>query len=63
MIRWPLMWKSTADEIRLENYTLRDALRNANEELRKHRTLIAGLRTGQTEVVNDLERILKGARQ
>jgi hypothetical protein len=53
---WPLMWKRGHDAVARENYTLRDALRSANEELSKHRRLIAGLRTGQTEVIQQVEK-------
>ncbi len=35
-----------ARKTQLENYTLRDALREANKELYKHRRLIASLRDG-----------------
>lgn len=52
---WPLMWKSNHEEVRRENYTLRDALRSSNQELAKHRRLIAGLRSGQTEVLKSVE--------
>jgi hypothetical protein len=48
---WPLMWRSTYEQVRRENYTLRDALREANAELLKHRKLIAGLRNGSIDLV------------
>lgn len=41
------MWKTTHEDIHeavhRENYTLRDALREANNEVRRHRKLIAEL--------------------
>lgn len=47
-MRWPFMLKSTHEEtfekVRLENYTLRDALKEANAELVRHRKALSGLR-------------------
>lgn len=41
------MWKATHEDVHegvhRENYTLRDALREANNEVRRHRKLIAEL--------------------
>jgi hypothetical protein len=54
---WPFMLRSTHDAVRVENYTLRDALREANKELVKHRQLLAGLRNGQVDVVRVLDRM------
>lgn len=48
---WPLMWRSNHEAVRRENYTLRDALREANAELLKHRRLIGGLREGSIDLV------------
>lgn len=39
-MKWPFVWRATYDEVKLENFTLRDALRNANTELRKHKVTI-----------------------
>lgn len=56
---WPLMWKSDHRAVEMENHTLRDALREANAEVRKHRNLLATLRTGQREATEQLERVFK----
>jgi hypothetical protein len=45
------MWRSYHEAVRRENYTLRDALREANKELLKHRQLISGLRTWSIDLV------------
>lgn len=55
---WPFMLKSTHETVRRENWELRGALNRVNEELRKHRLLIGGLRTQQPEVVRAVEKIL-----
>ena len=52
------MLRSTYEDVQRENYTLRDALREANNELRKHRNLISGLRDGRVDVTRSLERVL-----
>lgn len=41
-----------ARKTQLENYTLRDALREANKELYRHRRLIASLRDGDDHTTN-----------
>lgn len=51
-MEWPLMWKSDHRKTQVENHVLRDALREANSELRKHRVLIAALRDGDDHVTN-----------
>lgn len=56
-IRWPLMWVSTHEAVRLENYTLRDVLREANRELRKHKELLAGLQNGTIDIVAILDKV------
>lgn len=56
-ISWPLMLKSSHEAVRAENYLLRDALREANAELRKHRMLIANLRDGNKDTADTLARI------
>lgn len=48
------MLRSTHENVRRENYTLRDALYNANAELLKHRRLLAGIRNGCIDVVKIL---------
>jgi hypothetical protein len=54
---WPFMLKSSHLAVQRENYTLRDALREANKELAKHRRLLSGLRSGQIDVVRTLNKI------
>lgn len=61
-MRWPFMLKSTHEAVRRENYTLRDALREANKELLKHRQLLGGIRSGQIDVVTTLDRIMEKKR-
>lgn len=56
---WPFMLRSTHEAVRRENYTLRDALREANVELARHRKLLAGIRSGAVDVVGVLERMGK----
>jgi len=43
--------------MRRENYTLRDALREANNEIKRHRRLLADIQSGRTDVVRILEKI------
>jgi len=54
-LKWPLMLVSTHERVRLENYTLRDALREANRELLKHRQLIAALKSGHEQTSKQFE--------
>jgi hypothetical protein len=56
--KWPLMFKSNHRAVKLENMTLRDALREANNELRKHRTTLAMLGQGDSAVTVQVERVL-----
>lgn len=55
---WPfiVMRRHTLRMLKLENSTLRTDLGNAMVELRKHRVLIAGLRTGEPEITKAMER-------
>lgn len=55
---WPFVLRSTYERVRAENSTLRDALREANNELRKHRLLIDGIAKGTPDVIDKLERVL-----
>jgi hypothetical protein len=55
-LRWPFMLKSTHRAVQAENYLLRDALKEANAELRKHRILISGLRNAHSDTV---EKVMK----
>lgn len=58
-MRWPLILRRDYDALRTENYVLREALRDANAELHRHRMLIGGLRSGQSETLDKLDRVLK----
>lgn len=58
-IQWPLVWRSSHDRLLRENFELRGAIRSANEELLKHRKLLAGLRTGHIEITRAVEDILR----
>ena len=55
---WPFILKSTHRAVRLENQTLRDALREANHELRKCRQFIGSLGAGEESTTEQLERVL-----
>lgn len=57
--QWPFVWRSDYNAVRLENYTLRDALRNSNAELHKHRRLLAQLRAGEQTATEAVERALQ----
>lgn len=50
--------RSAYDKLKLENYTLRDALRDANEDLRRHRVLLAAMRDGDPETTRQIEKVL-----
>lgn len=51
------MLKSTHEEVRKENGFLRSALNEANKELLKHKKLVAGIQSGQIDVVKILDKI------
>jgi hypothetical protein len=57
-MRWPwmLIRKDDYRLLKLENSTLREDMKNAVVELRKHRMLLASLSTGSPEVTEALER-------
>ena len=59
---WPFMLRSTHEAVRRENVFLRDALNEANKEIRKHRTLLGGLRVGHQDTVDKLEKVLSKGR-
>lgn len=61
-MQWPFILKSTHLAVQRENYTLRDALREANKELLKHRQFVAGIRSGQIDVVKTLDKMSTLAR-
>lgn len=56
---WPWVTRSRYETVKRENYTLRDALREANAELRRHRALIAGLRAGDERMTAAVERAIR----
>jgi hypothetical protein len=56
---WPLVWRSSHDALKRENFELRGAIRMANAELQKHRMLIVGLKTGQPEITAAFEKAIK----
>ncbi len=64
MLKWPEWLRRLAvpaheaRHLQVENFTLRDALREANIELLAHRRLIAGLRSGQADVTQAVQRIV-----
>jgi len=58
---WPFILKSNHVAVQRENYTLRDALREANKELAKHRQLLAGIRAGQVDIVRVLDKMSERA--
>lgn len=49
---WPWVTRHRYETVKQENYTLRDALREANNELWKHRQLLAGLRAGDQSMTD-----------
>ena len=53
---WPFVLKSTYEKVRRENVLLKDALHEANKEIRKHRLLLGGLRTQQPDIVKAVEK-------
>lgn len=55
---WPLAWRSTCRVLERENYSLRDALRENNAELRKYRMLVGGLRDGNSAITAAVEKIV-----
>ena len=55
---WPLMLKSNHETVRRENFHLRGALRQANDELRKHRLLLGSLRDGHEATTAAVERAI-----
>jgi hypothetical protein len=54
--KWPLMLVSNHEKVRVENCLLRDALKEANAELRKHRVLLASLKQGNIETTDKVMR-------
>lgn len=62
-MKFPFVARSDYESLQTENHMLRDALRNANDELRKHRQLINDLRVGLPETMAKFERALKKGRR
>jgi hypothetical protein len=56
---WPWVTRRRYEDVKQENYTLRDALREANKELLKHRTLLAGLRAGDQRMTAAVEKAIR----
>lgn len=55
-IPWTLIRKDELRLLKLENATLREDMKNAVVELRKHRMLIASLATGEPEITIAMEK-------
>ena len=58
---WLRRWAVPAHEARMrgvENMMLRDALREAHDELRRHRLLLGSLRAGHEDVTRAVERVI-----
>lgn len=60
--RSPFVLRRTYDRLRVENFTLRSALHEANQELRNYRRLVGSLREGNESVTRQVQRILKEPR-
>lgn len=55
--RTPFVSRHEFDLLKIENMTLRDALRNANAELLKHRRLIADIRDGDGNAFDRIRKV------
>lgn len=55
---WPFAMRGTVRRLQIENHTLRDALRAANAELRRHRLLIGSLQEGDERITAAVHRAL-----
>jgi hypothetical protein len=55
--RIPFVSRHEFDLLKIENMTLRDALRNANAELLKHRRLIADIRDGDGNAFDRIRKV------
>lgn len=55
---WPWVTRRRYEKLKQENYSLRDALRNANDELRRHRLLLGGLRAGDARMTEAVEKAI-----
>ena len=56
---WPWVTRWRYERLKQENYVLRDALREANNELRKHRALLSGLRAGDARMTAAVEKAIR----
>ncbi len=54
----PFVLRRNYDHLLTENHVLRDALRESNSELRKHRVTISNLVQGAPEATKMLERVI-----
>ena len=52
-LNWPFVRRWTYEQMRRENVLLKDALREANSELSKHRRLLADLRDASPNGLRD----------
>lgn len=57
-LEWPLVSRRTYGDLQRENFELRGAIRSANEELQRHRKLIAGLQSGQPDIIRAFEKAI-----
>lgn len=60
--KWPWVSARRLEALQLENYTLRDALRESNAKVQKYRRLIARLSAGDPETTEAFERASQGTR-
>lgn len=58
MTFWPWVSRRRYEALQAENYTLRDALREANKELVRHRALLSGLRNGDRRMTEAVRKAL-----
>ena len=54
---WPFVLLTTHERMIRENFELRGSIRRANEELMKHRTLLAGLRSGDAAMTRAVQKV------
>lgn len=57
---WPWVTRFRYERLKQENYVLRDALREANGELRRHRSVIADLRDGDRRTTDAVLKAIGG---
>lgn len=54
---WPFVTRKAHDRLLQENFHLRGAIRQANDELRRHRELLARLRSGERTATNAVQAV------